>query len=236
MFGLTLDDWNNVLVASFAIAAAAAIVGGVATWWVIRLTKEESASLQVALSGANERIEALKTQGDEARAQIALANKAAAEAGQKAEQERLARVKLEAQLAPRVITESGTALLTKEVASLKGTQVDIVAYESMGADVPALAMQIEAALNHAGLDAAVFTPLGGAGIVRGILVRTEVGSGDFLTTGVATLVKALTDAGLAADSWPAYPVGETIAGAYNAPTGRSASAKIRILIGSKPSA
>jgi hypothetical protein len=48
MLGLDLDSWNNMLVASLAIAAAAAVIVGVSTFAVIRLqnaaeleTKEE---------------------------------------------------------------------------------------------------------------------------------------------------------------------------------------------------
>lgn len=128
MLGLNLDGWNNLLIASFAIAAVAALVGGIATWWVVRLTGEESAALKVALKNSDERIEGLKTQGDEARsglaeanAQIASANATAAEATLKAAEAERQNLELRDKLGNRRVTPAEHDVLVAGLSDAPGS-------------------------------------------------------------------------------------------------------------------
>lgn len=207
---------------------------------------ERAAKAEANLASANARAEEATARSDEAKAesaksferateaqkQVAAANARAAEANQKAEAERVERLRLELKLAPRSLSGAESQLLTRRVASLKGVDVDIVSYEGMGADVAALSMQIAEALINAGLNAKIFTPMGGAGVVRGILVRTEEGSPRDIEAAVDTLVSSIKTTGLDVGRWAPYPAGEPLSGAYNGPG--SATAKLRVLVGGKP--
>jgi hypothetical protein len=80
--------------------------------------------------------------------------RAAGEANQKAEEARLARVKLEAQLLPRSLTKDQyEALLT-----LKGLDASIVVTSALDVESSRFAAQIAATLMDAGIDVKVFPP------------------------------------------------------------------------------
>jgi len=158
------------------------------------------------------------------------ANSRAAEANKIAETEKLERLKLELKLAPRVISPAHSAQLSAQLKALKGMDVDIVSYEGMGADVAALSQQIAGVLINAHVNAKIFTPMGG-GVVRGILVRSEMGSPSNIEDAIGLLVTSFQSIGLDAGKWESYPVGEPPAGAYNGPG--TATAKLRILVGGK---
>ncbi len=96
-----------------------------------------------------------------------------------------------------------------------------------------LSQQIAAVLVIAGINAKVFTPMGGSGLVRGIAVRTEVGSSAQIEAAVDQIIKALNDAGLTATKMEPYPLGQAISGGFMGPTG-AAPAKLRVLVGAKP--
>ncbi|MBM3731902.1 MAG: hypothetical protein FJW24_00300 [Acidimicrobiia bacterium] len=102
MLGLDLDSWNDVMVASLAIGAAAAVVVLMATFAVIRLQKAESAA-------AKDEFERYKLAVS---VDIAGANERAAEANKIAEGEKLARHKIEEKIRPRVLSvEQEVAML-----------------------------------------------------------------------------------------------------------------------------
>lgn len=256
MWGLDLETWNNIIVGFLALGAISAVIVGVATYVSFQLQKQETASAQTALAkyqletagkvadATTAGIAAGKAAGNaqaaaddahvklkQAEATIAQANARAAEANQTAETERLERLKLEARLAPRGLSAVQAARLTDAARRLTGIEVDLIAYPDMGTDVPELARQVEVALFGGGMVAKTFTPMGGSGIIHGILVRCEEGAPSEVQAAVPALVKALNDAGLNAGAWDAFPAGEPPAGAYNGPG--SATAKLRILIGSK---
>ena len=94
------------------VLVAALILGVLATYAIVVSGKVRDQSLKLELQKSSERIALLTTQGDEARAQIARAN-------QTAEEERLARVKIEARLAPRNLNQMQQNELTAKLAGLE---------------------------------------------------------------------------------------------------------------------
>jgi hypothetical protein len=87
---------------------------------------------------------------------IAEATARAAEANLKAETERAERVKLELRLAPRSIDPQQ---LAAQLPRLGGVRVDLIAYETGGADVASLAGQLGKGLIAAGMTANLYMNL-----------------------------------------------------------------------------
>src|SRR5690349_2390753 len=87
-WGLSLDSWNNLIVVFLSIGAAAAVAVGITTYIAFQLQKQEAAE-------AKDEFDRYKVDADK---KIAEAHARAAEANRIAEEERLARLKLEAKL------------------------------------------------------------------------------------------------------------------------------------------
>jgi hypothetical protein len=169
----------------------------------------------------------------ESNERIAEANARASEATQKAEQERIERLKLEAKFAPRLLNDAEMQQFSASVASLSGLTIDVVSYEGLGTDVGVLSNQLAEAMRSVGINARVFTPMGGSGLVRGVVVSDEIGSPAQLDAAVDRMVWALAAVGLSCSKMAPFPIGEVIAGGYMGPTGVAADAKLRVLVGSK---
>lgn len=217
-FAEAISFWANwVLVSALAI-------GVIATWGIVMSASVKEAHWEQQRVAAEDRISANERMTAEANAR-------AAEANQKAETERVERLKLEAKYAPRLITEEQVRALEKSLVPLQGQTVDVVSYESLGTDVAEYAFVLTANLNHAGLHAIQFTPFAGSGLVWGVVVQTEDGSSQ---EQAAALAAALKDAGIPARLMGPYPVGQPVAGGYMGPTGATPTAKLRLLVGAKP--
>lgn len=176
---------------------------------------------------ANERISANEVE-------TARAKEAAAVANQKAEAERVERLKLELKLAPRMLTGPAATVFAQTLTLVvHGIAVDVVSYEGMGTDVAQLSQQIAAALRAARATANVITPGGGAAVVNGVLVRTAADASAKEVAAIGPIVTALNQAGIAAAPYQPYPANEPPAPFYNGPPG-GAHAKLRILVGAKP--
>jgi hypothetical protein len=110
MLGLSLPDWESVMLASLAFAAIAAGAVGVSTYAVVQLQRHEAAEAKAALEEnklkAARDIEAAKESAATANEGAAKANERAAEANRIAEGERLARMKIEARIAPRSLPQA----------------------------------------------------------------------------------------------------------------------------------
>jgi len=186
----------------------------------------------IAMGAAKEHFSSERISANET--ETARANESAAIANKLAETERLARIKLEVKIAPRRLTDVAAQQFAATLApTIAGMTIDVVSYDAMGPDVPLLATDIVTALNAAGATARVFTPMGGAGIIHGILVRTSASAPAKEKSAVTPLVLAFQSAELAAGPWAAFPDGEPIAGGFMGPHG-AVPATIRILVGSKP--
>jgi hypothetical protein len=218
MWNLTEPMANSLFAASnliLILGAAAVLLGTIGA---------------IAMGGAkehfaNERISANEAETEQARANAAIAN-------EKAESERVERLKLELRLAPRSLSQDDANRLATALAALKGIAVDVIAYEAIGNDVAPLSHQIIAALVASGMNAKLFTPMGGAGFFTGILVRCSEDAPVSVKKAIAPLAAALNAATLDATEWKPYPPNEPPAGAYNGPG--QAEAKLRVLIGAKP--
>lgn len=209
------------MVLSLIAAGLFGTSAAVATYWVVQLTRDEN----------REKDRAFGEYQTDTGLQIAEANERAAGANLKAETERVERLKLEAKYAPREVTEEQVRALEKSLAPLKGQSVDVISYESLGTDVAEYAFVLTANLNRAGLHSVQFTPFSGSGLVWGILVQTEEGSPPEQT---AALAAAFGAAGIYVRVIEPYPIGQAIAGGFMGPTGAVPSAKLRLLVGSKP--
>lgn len=209
------------------------LIGGVvSTFVIVQTTNIKEEHWDADRLRSNERIAELSAQGEQQRKDTADANARAAEANQKAESERLERIKLETRLAPRTLDNDSAAKLRSELTSLKGISVDIVQYPSASADVAPLALALRQIFDAAGLNAKVFTPMGLDAVVTGILIRHSDGAPANIQSAAAQIASALNEAGLTAGVWQPFPVNEPISGAYNGPG--TAIAELRVLIGAKP--
>ncbi len=104
---------------------------------------------------------------------IADANERAAKANQIAEQERLARLKLEAALAPRGLTAEQMVTLTAAARKFSGQQIDFCVYPN-STEINRIANEIGKALVDAGWTVNAFIKLGGSGrVVSGMLVELD---------------------------------------------------------------
>ena len=124
MWGLSLDFWNNIIVAFLALGAFAAVIVGVATYIAFQLQEQETQDANAALErykigvaaqvadAKREGIEAGKTAGD------ALVRAAALE--KEATDARLATVKIKAQLSWRTLSKEVGEKLETELAKHPG--------------------------------------------------------------------------------------------------------------------
>jgi hypothetical protein len=134
MLGFNLDSWNNIIIISLAIAAAAAVVVGVSTYAVIRLQKLEAKEAADELSKYKVNVAAqvaesqlaiaqARQQGDEAKSEAAHAIERAAGLEKEAAVAKLEHERLKAQIAWRVIPAGNAAELEKSLASKPGSVI-----------------------------------------------------------------------------------------------------------------
>lgn len=99
IWGLSLHGWEDVMRASLAIAGLFGLIVGLATWFVVKLQREELAASKQELDlykiDAGERIAAANAAGEAAKADAAAANARALEA-----QAELAKLKSPRSLSP----------------------------------------------------------------------------------------------------------------------------------------
>jgi hypothetical protein len=116
MLGVSLHGWENLMVGSLAFAALVAAVVGVSTWAVVKLQRAEIVASQQEFAAY--KLETGK--------KISEANSVAEIAKQKAESERLERIKLEAQFAWRRITDEQQASIIAELSKHSDQSVFVV--------------------------------------------------------------------------------------------------------------
>lgn len=101
MFGLSLHTWENVMVASLAVAAVAAAILGIATFAVVQLQRQE-------ISTSKDEFERYKL-----------------DAGQKLAETNL---KIERLKAPRTLSAEEQARMTEKLKVFQGTRFGVVTY------------------------------------------------------------------------------------------------------------
>jgi hypothetical protein len=227
-WGLSLDSWNNLIVVFLSIGAAAAVAVGITTYIAFQLQKQEAAE-------AKDEFDRYKLDADK---KIAEAHARAAEANRVAEEERLARLKLEAKLAPRSVDK---ALLKADVSAFSGNRVDFIAFvQGTSPDTPLLSFAISEALNQAGWSIKGWTTLGANFVITGVLVTTRENSSPEIESAANALVAALVKQGVDASRWPQlnFNTGKLdemhVAGVNGPPWDENDVAPIRVLIGTKP--
>lgn len=131
--------------------------------------------------------------------QIAAANARAAEANQKAEAERLARVQIEQRLAPRGLTAAQTGEIAAAFRTFArgGTWTVLVMALSDTPEVGAFARQITAAIRRSRMKVGVATAIG-AGVFTGVGVLPREGV-VAARTAAEELVRVLRAAGVSAE-------------------------------------
>lgn len=164
---------------------------------------------------------------------IAELQRATAEANQKAEEERLARTKIEERLAPRSVTPAQVQKVVEAISGFHGTDAAVmVAGETQ--EIGNVAGAVVVILRIAGwtTDSWIWT---GIGPFTGINVATKSNASSAEESAADALVQVLQDAGLAAAkmSWP--PANwDSFGGILNGPPKWDKDAPIRIVIGAKP--
>ncbi len=127
---------------------------------------------------------------------ISHANERAAEANKIAEDEKLARIKLEAQIAPRRLTKEQQAAITADCSIFKGKRVQVLSY-SLDPEGFVLAEQIVAAFRSSGMavDDDAFTITPGGNITFGVAV---FGQEPKLSRSIASILSKQGNLGAAA--------------------------------------
>ncbi len=194
--------------------------------------RAKEAEAQVARANAASKDAVAKVAAAEAR--IAEANRAAAEASAIAEKERLARLQLEARLAPRTLTSSQQSDLTRSLAGLKGRGLDVLIYGGDAPEIIRFANLILKAIIEAGWTVRVWSVLSGGMSVSGVLVATKKESDTNTEVAANALTTALRSQGVVANRWD-QQFGDELPAALTGPTWDTKSiAPIRMLIGAKP--
>jgi len=187
----TLDNW-----AAFFTLLVVLGVGGElfvhlkqsrANKKLIAIQHAEAETQQAEIARLNKDAEAFKLD-------VAKANERASEANRIAEQERLARLKIEERLAPRSLTKAQAEKLTAALLPFQGQKIEIVEY-GLSREASSLSKQIQAALVAAKWDVKVIGVIGGAETDPGIIVLVATQQTQSLAGG--TLVKTLNDEGFA---------------------------------------
>lgn len=163
------------------------------------------------------------------RLDIAKANERAAEANRIAEQEKLARLQLEARLADRTLTTAQQSAIASRLAPFSGTVVDAAIWGDTP-EIQIISSQLLDAIRKAGWVIQPGQAMGG-GAVRGILVGTSPAADENTVRAATALVASIQEAGLAGGSWP-FDQLRTPNAMMN--SGFTGTAPIRLFIGSKP--
>lgn len=224
------------------------LVGGVfSTFAIVKTTDvkeehwaEDRRQSAERIAALNRDTAKLSSDAESARAEIATAQKAAAEANQKAEAERLERLKLEARLAPRDLPDDALGPLVAVLEHFKGNRIDILAFaEGASSDTVPLASRIAEAFNKARWRAKYWRIISPTASVRGLVFSTREGAGPEVEGLADALVTTFRVALLSAIKWDQHfktSDGKEIPGAgFNGPPwDENDVAKIRLFVGTKP--
>ncbi len=147
---------------------------------------------------ADKQIALLNVEAEKAKSEIAKAQAQAAQANEKAESERLARVQLEARLADRKLTKEQQERLVSLLEPFRDTEVDVVVLGDTS-EIRLIGMTLLECLNKAGWKVYQGYGSGGGVVVKGILVGVR---SDSNLSGAATiLVEGLRSLGIDTGLW-----------------------------------
>ena len=199
------------------------------------------ASANAEIAETNKQKAGLEKDAAEARRDLAAAIARAAEANQKAEAERLERLKLELPIAPQDLAGQPRSELVALFRSFGAQSVDVFAYpEGSSPDTHSFAQTMIAVFTEAGWRARYWTTIGGAGVVTGVAVATRQGSDEYIESAANSIVLGLRHWDFAASRWDQH---FTTNDAKEIPGTASVSgptwdandvAPIRVFVGTKP--
>ena len=170
----------------------------------------------------------------EARRDAAMANERAAKSNEIAEGERLARLRLEARLAPRSLSPAQQRDLGEKLKLFKGSAVDIFVYGETP-EILNITTSIESVLQSESVGwNAKFWVVTGGGAVTGILVLTRSGSDAPTLQAARSLLAGLNSEGISASPWKPFTEADTPGMLSGPPWDNNKMAPIRMLIGTKP--
>jgi hypothetical protein len=119
IWGVPLHGWEDLMRYGLAVAGAAGLIVGLATWFVVQLQREEIAAsareLEEYKLDAGRRIEAAKAEALRAQADVTKAQKEIAEANDRAEQARAEQERLKLQLAWRRLTKEQIETISETI-------------------------------------------------------------------------------------------------------------------------
>jgi hypothetical protein len=219
--------WDFWLIFAVIVAALSAIAIGVATTGSIVAHKREAAAAEIALQTFK-----LDTQE-----KISSADARAAEATKAAEAEKLERLKLEAKLAPRSLTQKEQEAISASLTQFKDTSLDVFIYGGGSADALPLAGMISSALTKAGWNVRIWNTISPGRWVRGVLVQTREGSDQSIEARAVALILSLRNIlGNGVSGYEHFPISDVApeGGIMGPPWDGKKQAPIRMLIGSKP--
>jgi len=171
------------------------------------------------------------------RLEIAESNKQAAEANQKAESERLARLKIEEKIAPRGLSPAQFGNLRNKLIEFASTPIDVCVFPEGSSDIIPLSHEILHVLQAAKWDALMFTAIGSGANVMGIWVSISNRSDITVKSAAKLLISALNSEGIITKELVPFPEEHlpfTHSSENKLHLNRKQYAPIRIMIGTKP--
>jgi hypothetical protein len=230
--GRSIDNWVLICAVGVAISLGAEVVFSVAHWLnekklipvraeQVRLHTLELAGLSNSTAEAKKETARLSVEAETAKSEIAAANKKASEAQERTETERLLRIKLEQQVAPRRFGPENLKEASRKLAGLAGQPAHVTSY-SLDLESGLFAGQIIECLKNAGLvvtdNRSSILPMGGFSI--GVHIS---GSDKKAVEEIALVLWAFSNAVVKIDAAPSPLQGQD-----------AATSPISILVGTKP--
>lgn len=157
----------------------------------------------------------------------------AARLNKEAEDERLARTKIEQQLAWRQLNSSQQEDLTNKLRPFQKTAIDIFIYGN-SPEIAQIASSLVSTLQRAGWNARVWTVGLTNAAVNGILVGSRPGSSKTTEDATLSLVSALQSEGLSSSIWNTFDKNAPYGAVVGPPWDPNKGSPIRMFIGSKP--
>jgi uncharacterized membrane protein len=166
------------------------------------------------------------------RRDVANANQRAAEANEKAEKERLARMQIEEKLAPRFISQSHRDALIERLKQFAGIGIDIYVYPGGTPDAEPFSLQISSMLIEAGWQVGLSNVVTSRFSVRGIFIIIKDKTDNISVNAANLLADALISERIATQISYTIP---DLAGVYSGGSlDDPKKAAILLLVGTKP--
>lgn len=194
--------------------------------------KADIKKADVKIADLSLKSESLKTETEKAREGIAIANQKAAEANEKAESERLARLQLEARLADRVLTNEDQIRLTSLIVPFRGTEIDVFAFGGTF-EVENICKILIKCLSKAGWKVHQMTMIQSTNIlVQGIVIGIRPGVNETIVNGAQSLISGLQSMGITIAQGDFNQMKDPVGTFWASET--NFNAPIRVFIGRKP--